>query len=361
MATLILFVIIFGVVVIAHEFGHYLIAKVNGIHVVEFAVGMGPNLFSFQKGDTKYSLKLFPIGGACIFEGEDGVAEKDEKTGEKTEPGDGSFLKAKVWSRIATVFAGPFFNFVLAFVIAFIMVNMSDTIAIMDPVIAQVSEGGSAEAAGLQAGDKIISLNGDRIKLYQEISMFMQMTYRGGEIDVVYERNGQRNSLKLTPQYNETYGYYMLGVVNDKFVTPKGIQTIRYAWYEMRYSVKATYKSLGMLFQGKVSRKDVAGPVGIAVNVVGKTYEEAKDYGWKSVLVSMMNIMLMLSVNLGILNLLPIPALDGGRLVFLLVEVVRGKPVPPEKEGIVHFVGLVFFMVLMVFVFFNDLANIFIK
>lgn len=95
--------------------------------------------------------------------------------------------------------------------------------------------------------------------------------------------------------------------------------------------------------------------------MVGKTYEEAKDYGWKSVLVSMMNIMLMLSVNLGILNLLPIPALDGGRLVFLLVEVVRGKPVPPEKEGIVHFVGLVFFMVLMVFVFFNDLANIFIK
>ena len=129
----------------------------------------------------------------------------------------------------------------------------------------------------------------------------------------------------------------------------------------MRYSVKATYKSLGMLFTGRVTRQDVAGPVGIAVNVVGATYEAAKDYGWQSVLLSMLNITLMLSVNLGILNLLPIPALDGGRLVFLLIEVIRGKPVPPEKEGMVHFIGLMFFMILMVFIFFNDLANIFMK
>lgn len=151
----------------------------------------------------------------------------------------------------------------------------------------------------------------------------------------------------------------MLGIANADFVEPKGLDTFRYAWYEMRYSVKATYKSLGMLFRGQVGREDVAGPVGIAVNVVGKTYETAKDYGWKNVLLGMLNITLILSVNLGILNLLPIPALDGGRLVFLLVEVIRGKPVPPEKEGMVHFVGLMFFMVLMVVIFFNDLANIF--
>jgi regulator of sigma E protease len=126
----------------------------------------------------------------------------------------------------------------------------------------------------------------------------------------------------------------------------------------MRYNVKNTYKSLGMLVTGKVSRKDVAGPVGIA-NVVGETYEQSKEYGWKNVLVNMMNIILMLSVNLGIINLLPLPALDGGRLVFLLVEVIRGKPIPPEKEGMVHFIGLMFFMLLMVLIFFNDLANIF--
>ena len=353
MITIILFIVIFGVVVIAHEFGHFLLAKANGIHVIEFAVGMGPTICSVQKGGTKYSLKLFPIGGACMFEGEDGLAEKEG------EPGEGSFLKATVWGRISTVAAGPVFNFILAFVIAFIMVNMTGIIAIRDPVATQVSEGGGAEAAGLQDGDRILSINGESLKLYQEISLYMQATYRGGDLEVVYERNGVRNKTMLTPQYDEASGIYLLGVMNADFVSPKGFDTLKYAWYEMRYSVKATYKSLGMMLQGRVSRQDVAGPVGIAVNVVGKTYDEAKNYGWQSVLLSMLNITLMLSVNLGILNLLPVPALDGGRLVFLLVEIFRGKPIPPEKEGMVHFVGLMFFMVLMVVVFFNDLANIF--
>ena len=352
MVTLIWFIVIFGAVVIAHEFGHFLLAKANGIHVVEFSVGKGPSLVSVKKGGTRYALKLFPIGGACMFEGEDGLAEKDG------EPGEGSFLKAPVWGRISTVVAGPLFNFILAFIIAFIVVNMA---VLRDPVATQVVEGGGAEAAGLQDGDLIISLNGERIRMYQEISLYMQATYRGGDLKVVYERDGERYTTTLTPQYDEASGIYMLGVANSDFVKPKGLATFRYAWYEMRYSVKATYKSLSMLFQGRVSRKDVAGPVGIAVNVVGKTYEAAKSYGWQSVLLSMLNITLLLSVNLGILNLLPIPALDGGRLVFLLVEVIRGKPVPPEKEGMVHFVGLMFFMVLMVFIFFNDLSNIFLN
>lgn len=355
MMTLILFIVIFGVVVIAHEFGHFLLAKANGIHVVEFAVGMGPTLCSFAKGGTKYSLKLLPIGGACMFEGEDGLESKEGESGE------GSFLKAGVWARISTVVAGPVFNFILAFIIAFIMVNMTETVAIRDPYISQVAEGGGAEEAGLMEGDRIISVNGEKMCLYQEISLYMQASYRGGDVEVVYERDGVRGAVTLTPRYDEASGTYMLGVMNMDFVEPKGFETLKYAWYEMRYSVKATYKSLGMLFGGRVSREDVAGPVGIAVNVVGKTYDVAKDYGWQSVLVSMLNITLMLSVNLGILNLLPIPALDGGRLVFLLLEIIRGKPVPPEKEGMVHFVGLMFFMVLMVFIFFNDLSNIFMK
>lgn len=361
MVTLVLFLIIFSVVVIAHEFGHFLLAKANGIHVVEFAVGMGPTLLSFKKGGTKYSLKLFPIGGACMFEGEDGLVEKEEGSGEAKEPGPGSFLKAKVWARIATVAAGPFFNFILAFFIAVIMVNMTGIIAIRDPVATQVLEDGAAAEAGLQDGDRILTLNGEKICLYQEISLYMQASYKGGDVKVTYLRNGETAAATLTPRYDEAYGTYMLGISNADFVEPHGIETLKYAWYEMRYSVKATYKSLGMIFRGKVSRQDVAGPVGIAVNVVGATYEQAKQYGWQTVLFSMLNIMLMLSVNLGILNLLPIPALDGGRLVFLLVEVVRGKPVPPEKEGLVHFIGLMFFMVLMVFILFNDLSNIFFK
>lgn len=355
--TLLLFVLIFGIVVISHEFGHFIIAKKNGIHVVEFFIGMGPTLFSFTKGDTKYSLKLFPIGGACMFEGEDGMTAGEDDS--EKEPGPGSFLQASVWARIATVFAGPFFNFILAFLVALIMVGMSDTFAIRDPVATEVAEGMAAQAAGLQDGDRIISLNGEKIKLYQEISLYMQVTYTGGDVEVVYERNGERFTTTVSPTLDETTGIYMIGVANAEFKEPKGPAMFKYAWYEMRYSAKATYKSLGMLIRGKVSRKDVAGPVGIAVNVVGKTYEEAKDYGVKSVLVSMLNIVLMLSVNLGILNLLPLPALDGGRLVFCFVELIRGKPIPPEKEGIVHLAGFLFFMVLMVVVLFNDIANIF--
>ncbi len=353
MMTFIWFVIIFGAVVIAHEFGHFLLAKANGIHVVEFSVGMGPTICSFTKGETKYALKLLPIGGACMFEGEDGLNQKEGESGE------GSFLAANVWSRIATVVAGPLFNFILAFVIAFIMVNMSDVVAIRDPIATQVAEGGGAEEAGLLDGDRIVSINGERIKLYQEISLYMQASYRGGDVEVEYERDGKRYTTMVSPQLDAASGTYLLGIMNAEFVEPEGFATLKYAWYEIRYSVKATYKSLGMLFGGRVSKDDVAGPVGIAVNVVGKTYETAKEYGWQSVLVSMLNITLMLSVNLGILNLLPVPALDGGRLVFLLIEVLRGKPIPPEKEGMVHFIGLLFFMMLMAFVFFNDLSNIF--
>ncbi len=357
--SIILFVIVFGIVVVSHELGHFLLAKAGGITVVEFCVGMGPTLFSFKKGGTKYSLKLLPIGGACMFEGEDGL-----NNGEGEEPSPGAFPNANVWKRISTVFAGPFFNFILAFIIALAMVNM---IVIRDPVATEVIEGSAAEAAGLQDGDRIISLDGERIYLYEEILLFNAL-YNGGEVEMVYERGGERFTTTLTPTYNEEEGRYMIGFSNSDFVELKGADGLKYAWYEIRYNVKNTYKSLGMLITGQVSRKDVAGPVGIA-NVVGETYEQAKeqaqetDGGTKAVvmnvLVNMMNITLMLSVNLGILNLLPLPALDGGRLVFLFLEVLRGKPIPPEKEGMVHFVGLMFFMVLMVVVFFNDLANIF--
>lgn len=349
--TIILFLIIFGIVVISHELGHFLLAKAGGIHVVEFSVGMGPTLFGFSKGDTKYSLKLLPLGGSCMFEGEDGLNGEEEL---RSEQSPGAFPNANVWKRISTVAAGPIFNFILGFIIALAMVNM---IIIRDPVATEVLEDGAAMEAGLIDGDRIISLNGERIYLYEEILLF-NVLYRGGDVELVYERDGQRYTTIIVPKYSEEYGRYMFGFSNADFVELQGTDALRYAWYEMRYNIKNTYKSLGMLFSGQVSRKDVAGPVGIA-NIVGETYEQAKQYGWKDVLVNMMNITLMLSVNLGILNLLPIPALDGGRLVFLLLEVIRGKPIPPQKEGMVHFIGLMFFMLLMVVIFFNDLANLF--
>lgn len=347
--TILFFILIFGIVVISHEFGHFLLAKAGGIRVVEFSVGMGPKLFSFRKGDTCYALRLLPIGGACMFEGEDGL---DTKEGE---PSPGAFPNANVWKRISTVLAGPVFNFLLAIIIALIMVQF---MSITDVAISDFSEGSPAREAGLQVGDRILSIDGEKTCISSDITLFT-LTTKGGEVEVVYERDGQKHVTKLTPVYNEAEGRFLMGIVMGEQVDVKGFDNLRYAWYEIRYFTRATFKSLGMLIGGRVHRQDVAGPVGIAVNVVGKTYEETREYGWLTVLLNMMNITLMLTINLGILNLLPLPALDGGRLVFLLLEVIRGKPVPPEKEGMVHFAGLVFFMGLMVLVFFNDLVNIF--
>lgn len=348
MMTLILFIVIFGVVVLSHEFGHFLLAKMNGIHVVEFAVGMGPTLCSFTRKETKYAIKMLPIGGACMFEGEDGLATENGET-------EGSFTKAGVWARIATVIAGPVFNFILAFIVSVIVVSI---IPPAGTVISGVSQGSPAESAGLEAGDKIIRLDGERTYLFADISL---ITFLNGAdtMEVVYEREGERFTTTITPVLDTASGSYLMGVYSTKAEKKESLSIFADAWYEIRYCVNNTYKSLGMLLTGNFSREDVAGPVGIAVNVVGKTYETSKQYGVETIVYNMLTIVLLLSVNLGILNLLPLPALDGGRLVFLLVEVFRKKPIAPEKEGIVHFIGLVFFMILMVIVFFNDLVNIF--
>ncbi|MCR5720491.1 MAG: RIP metalloprotease RseP [Lachnospiraceae bacterium] len=352
--TVILFFLIFGIVVLGHEFGHFLLGRASGINVVEFAIGMGPTLCSVKKGGTKFSLKLFPIGGACMFEGEDGLTVSEEDVLNKK---GGKFQEASVFGRLATVFAGPFFNFNLAFVVAMIMVN-SSLCGIRDSVVLDVTENSAAMEAGMEKGDKIIAVNGEKVYLFDEIQLYTQL-YDGGDMKVTVMRNGEKKELTLNPKYDEEYQRYMFGIANDQYVEAGGLSSLKYSCLLMRYYVKMTYKSLGALVGRKISRKDVAGPVGIAVNVVGKTYNEVKKYGVGSVVFAMLNIMLMLSVNLGILNLLPLPALDGGRIVFLLVELIRGKPIPPEKEGVVHLAGLVFFMILMVFIFFNDLVNIF--
>lgn len=348
MMTVILFIIIFGIVVLSHEFGHFLLAKMNGIRVVEFSVGMGPTICSFTRKETKYAIRLLPIGGACMFEGEDGL--ESENGG-----GEGSFLKAGIWARIATVAAGPIFNFILAFLVAVILVSFSATDT---TILSGVSVGSPAEAAGLTAGDKIVSIDGQKTYLFRDVYL-LTLLNKGEAMKVVYKREGETYSADILPVYNEESARYLLGIYGGIYEQAKGPAVFRDAWYEIRYNVIATYKSLGLLLSGQFSRKDVAGPVGIAVNVVGATYEASKEYGIRAIVLNMMNIVLLLSVNLGILNLLPIPALDGGRLVFLFIELIRRKPISPEKEGIVHFIGLVFFMVLMVVVLFNDLSNIF--
>lgn len=347
--SIIFFLIIFFVVVISHEFGHFIVAKKNRIRVVEFFVGMGPSLISFTRGDTKYSLKLFPIGGACMFEGEDGLAA------EKGEMSERAFPNAPVWARFATIFAGPLFNFLTAYVMALIIVWAC---GVTTTQVHVVNEGSSAQEAGLEAGDVITKINGKSVHLSAEINLISQLNTKGKDLEVVYERDGQRHTTVIKPSYDEADGRYYMGIAVGEYLKCNVLQTFEYAFHTMKFFAEATFKSLGMLVTGQLSRNDVSGPVGL-VKMVDDVYDAVKPYGIWDVVLNMINIALLLSVNLGIMNLLPIPALDGGRLVFLLVEAVRGKPIPPEKEGLVHFAGMMALIVLMVLVLFNDITKFF--
>ena len=372
---IVLFFVIFGVVVIAHEFGHFIIAKANGISVVEFTVGMGPCIFSVKKGGTKYAIRLLPLGGACIFEGEDGIEHDTEKKeaesgeadpqqdvqqavvntelGSKKKPG--AFPDAPVFARIATVLAGPVFNFILAFLMSTIIVGSYGTDL---PVVQQVSDGGAAQLAGMQDGDRILSMNGKKIHLYREISL-ASMLNKGEDIAVTYERGGKQYDTVIKPIYDESAGRYYMGLYGVGSYQKFGIfGTVKYSLYEVGYWINTTVKSLELLIQGQVSKDDVSGPVGMAQTVT-QIYDQSKPDGIYYIWLNMLNFAILLSANLGVLNLLPFPALDGGRLVFLLVEAVRGKPVPPEKEGLVHMIGMACLMLLMVFVLYNDLTKIF--
>ncbi len=364
---IILFVIIFCVVVVAHEFGHFIIAKANGIHVVEFSIGIGHTLLHFVKGDTKYSLKLLPIGGACMFEGEDSLNGLDKEEGDEDGKGDegikeelgtlkksGAFPDAPVWARIATVVAGPVFNFVLAFVLSAIIVA---SIGSDLPVIGTVGEGTAASEAGLMAGDEIVEINGKNIHLFREISL-EAMLNEGEPVNIVYEREGQRTAVTLEPKYSQKDGRYYYGIAPMNGYTKFNLLGVaKYSFYEVKYWIDTTIRSLGMLVTGRAGIKDMSGPVGM-VDAVDTIYTESKQDGAFYVWLNMLNFAILLSANLGVLNLIPFPALDGGRLLFLIIEAIRRKPIPPEKEGIFHFVGFALLMLLMVVVMYNDIARL---
>lgn len=352
LVTILVFILIFGVVVIAHEFGHFIIAKLNGIKVTEFAVGMGPVIAKYTKGETQYVLRLLPLGGACMFEGEDGIYNTDQN--KEKEKQEGAFNDANVWARIATVFAGPFFNVILAFLLTLIVVGFSGSVK---PTVNSLMEGYPAIDAGLQVGDVITKIDGERVHLQGEVTLISQLN-RGEDLRIEYIRDGEKKVTVVSPKYSEEDDRYYIGFSLGEYVNCKGFKLFQYSYYEVRYWLKATIKSLFMLFQGRLSANDLSGPVGIAVTI-DETLEVARPYGIPTMILTMINFAVLLSVNLGVMNLLPIPALDGGRLLFLLLEVLRGKPIPPEKEGVVHFIGFVALMVLMVVVMYHDIARIF--
>lgn len=344
--SIIIALIVFSVIVIFHELGHFWLAKANGIRVNEFSLGLGPTIFGVQKGETKYSVKLLPFGGACMMEGEDEESDDERAFGAKS-----------VWARMSVVAAGPFFNFIMAFVFAFVLMCC---IGYDKPTLTDVLPGFAAEEAGMQAGDTIVRIDNMSIHFYREVSAY-SMFHPGEAVDITFEREGERYTTKLVPKLDEESGRYLYGF-SYRSVREKGnlLTNLKNSFYEVRYWVYTTLQSLRMLVTGQLSFNELSGPVGIVKNM-GDTYTEAvESEGYYTAFINVLNWVILLSANLGVMNLLPLPALDGGRLVFLLVEAVRRKKIDPNREGFVHLVGIILLFLLMFVVMFNDIRRLFV-
>lgn len=380
--TVLVFLIIFSVIVVSHEFGHFLLGRLNGIKVNEFAIGMGPTIYKKKLKSTILKIHLFPIGGACIFENDDELlflndkdkddelkdnefrdedndnssdSDIDEELLDETYdlPG-GKFNDAPVWGRIATVLAGPVFNFITAFIFCLIIVWFYGQDL---PVVYDLSDNYPAMEAGIKKGDTILKIDNHRVRLWREVSVISSLNY-GEPLEIVYERDGQQYTTVVTPKYNEEEGRYYIGFVGmGQYKDCKNISVFKYTFYELRYMTFAVFKSLGHLTSEHGSIDDLSGPVGIA-DVIDDTLEESRSFGVFITVMQIVNLIVLLSVNLGIMNLLPFPAIDGGRLIFLLIELVTGKRVPPDKEGFVHLIGIILLMILMVAVCYNDVLRI---
>lgn len=341
--SIIVALLIFGLLIFFHELGHFLLAKRGGIGVTSFSIGMGPSIWKKQIGETEYCLRVLPFGGSCAMVGEDTESEEEN-----------AFNKKSVWTRISVVAAGPVFNFILAFVGSVIMVLC---IGVDKPVIAEMMEGYPAYEAGVRAGDEIISMNGRNIGVYRDVSMYIQL-HQGETIDLVYARNGERFETSIAPKLGED-GYYLMGITGGAYTKCENpIEVVKYAVAEVGYWIHMVFDSLKMMVSGQVGREDVGGPVRI-VGMIGDTYEQSAAISGFAVFINMLNRVIFLSANLGVMNLLPIPALDGGRLFIMLIEVVTRKRVPEKVEGYIHMAGFAVLMSLMVLILFNDISLMF--
>jgi regulator of sigma E protease len=423
--TVIAFIIIFGALVFFHELGHFVFAKRAGILCREFAIGFGPKVFSHKKGETVYTIRLLPIGGFVRMAGEDPemveikpgyrvglILDKDERVskiilnnkdkypdarpieveyadiehdlvirgyaeGEEEErlvsypinkdallvedgvetliaPYDRQFASKTLGQRTMAIFAGPMMNFILAFVV-FVLIGLLQGMPTNEPELGRLTPDGAAKESGLLEGDQVQSINGAEISSWNDVVEIIQQS-PGKELDFILSRNGEELEIPVTPEAREVEGEKgketigIIGVYSPMEKSP--LQAIAYGAEETYTWTKEIFVMLGKLVTGQFSIDALSGPVGIYVST---------DTVAKSGIYYLMKWAGILSINLGIMNLLPIPALDGGRLMFFAVEALRGKPIDRNKEGMVHFIGFALLMLLMLVVTWNDIQRFFLQ
>ena len=351
--TLIASVLVFGAVIFLHELGHFVTAKLAGIQVNEFALGMGPRLFSFVRGSTRYSLRLLPIGGFVAMEGEDGEEEGDEEALYPDIPADAprgcSFQQAPIWRRMVVIAAGAAMNMILGFAVLVALVSMQDSIT--SKTISGFRGDEMSRQTGLQVGDTILAINGRHCFVANDV-VYEAARSEEAVADFTVLRDGQKVELQnvtfATALTGEQEGQYMIDftVLPMEKTVPNvlaeaGNWTISYA--------RLIWRSLVDLVTGRVEVTQLSGPIGIV-----QAISQAVSIGLDSVL----SIMALITINLGIFNLLPLPALDGGKLVLLVVEKIRRRPLPARYESAINLAGFALFMALMVFVAFNDVLRL---
>lgn len=337
--TILASVLIFGLIIFIHEFGHFIAAKRSGIKVNEFAIGMGPAIIKWGKKETKYAIRLFPIGGYCAMEGED--EDSDEE---------GSFSKAPVGRRILVVIAGALMNLVLGFIVVIGLTMSADLVPTR--TIHSFHENAVTEASGLQVDDTIVAINGRNMYVANDI-VYEMARIKGRTTDVVVLRDGEKLTLHDV-EFDITTDEDGVNSFNLDF-TLYGVKktfgsVMKEAWLWTVSITRLIFVSLVDLITGNVAINQLSGPVGI-IEVIGQAAKV--DF------YSLFYILAIISINLGVMNLLPLPALDGGRLVILLIEAITKKRINPKYEGYIHAIGFVLLIALMLFVTYNDITKLF--
>ena len=341
-------ILLFSLIIFIHELGHFISARIFKVTVHEFAIGMGPAIFSWSgKGtsSTKYSIRCIPIGGYCKMEGEDGDSDSD-----------GSFSSKSKFARFVILASGAFMNIVLGFLISIVVVIATSGNGIATTTIEELVPN-SPVSAYIKPGDKIVEINGHSINIKQEIAFALAMG-DSETFDIKVERDGKTLEFKnIKPHEIEENGqkYRIIGI-KCKITSPGFFTVLREGFYQTIYIGKMIFMSLSMLISGEAAMSDLSGPIG----VVDQMQSAVTSSGGG--LAGFLNLLFLagfISVNIGIMNLLPFPALDGGRIFFILIEFITRRRIPPEKEGIVHFIGLILLFGLMIFATWNDIVRIF--